>query len=1019
MEIRQLAHRSMQDLAGDRDRFLATGEVAGGVRPVVRESWRRSAAYGVSPSELRPQQVSTEDVDVARSRSAALLDAATPFITTMHETLLGHPHVVAVSDAEGRILRLLADAGADEDALPADFTFEGASWHERSIGSNGIGTALATGEPVILIGPEHFQEACTGWTGIGVPLHDARGGIVGSLALCVPNRHVNVHAWGWTLAVGRSIEARLGGGFDDDDAAFPPTAAAPFDDPFNAIRGVLDLLAQQLDLAPTHARFIEQARREVEEAAARLNGTLRELTEREERLRLVLDNSPDATFVQDHELRYVWGTRTGGSFSADEYIGRTDAELFDDAEDVRILTDIKRRVLREGRRTTVDITVTKDGQRRRLHATLEPARQQDGSVVGLFGYVRDVTAEWKTREALRESHARMRAVLDILPAGVWIADADGRILETNAAAVELWGGHAPHSQSADEYGNDYVAWWPDGTRVASHEWGLARAVRGGEAAGEEVVIRCADGSLRTVLNFARPVRDGSGNIDGAVALAIDISDRKRAEELLRTSEERFRKLAESSTLGVLIGTDAGAMHYANATARRMLGYSEDDVAEGRLRRETIVAPGYAGAHVRAAVELEATGSCTPYETVLLGQDGREVPVLIGASELDLREQEYRSIATFLTDLTALRAAERALSESEARFRTLANSIPQLAWMADPGGTTFWYNDRWYEYTGTRPGDLAGEGWKRVHHPDHVERIEQGLRDARTTGHPWEDTFPIRSRTGEYRWFLARAMPVHDPAGSIVRWIGTNTDITERRHAQAELQRLYEEAQQAVRQREEVVGVVSHDLRNPLSTIAMASALLLDPAVGEEKKVIQAAVIRRAVEQMMHLIQDLLDVSRMTASRLYIDQRQEDPASLVRSAAQLSTNAAESKDIDLKVSAPAGLPAVRADRQRILQVFGNLLTNAIEFTPPGGCVTIGAHAAFNAVVFTVSDTGPGIDPDEQELVFDRFWQGSRHAGRGAGLGLTICKGIVEAHGGTIGVLSEPGHGATFQFSIPAA
>jgi PAS domain S-box-containing protein len=128
-------------------------------------------------------------------------------------------------------------------------------------------------------------------------------------------------------------------------------------------------------------------------------------------------------------------------------------------------------------------------------------------------------------------------------------------------------------------------------------------------------------------------------------------------------------------------------------------------------------------------------------------------------------------------------AEAALRESEARFHLLADSIPQLAWMAQPDGWIFWYNKRWYDYTGTTLDDMVGWGWRKVHHPDHVDRVVARIQRSWQTGEPWEDTFPLRARDGTWRWFLSRALPVHDEEGQVVRWFGTNTDITDLREAE--------------------------------------------------------------------------------------------------------------------------------------------------------------------------------------------------------------------------------------------
>ena len=142
------------------------------------------------------------------------------------------------------------------------------------------------------------------------------------------------------------------------------------------------------------------------------------------------------------------------------------------------------------------------------------------------------------------------------------------------------------------------------------------------------------------------------------------------------------------------------------------------------------------------------------------------------------------------------AAEQALRESEQTFRAIANSIPQLAWMADATGSIFWYNERWYEYTGTTLDEMRGWGWMHVHHPEHVDRVVERIQHAFDTGEAWEDTFPLRSKAGGYRWFLSRALPIKDTDGNVIRWFGTNTDVTEQLAAVAEREQLLDRERQA-------------------------------------------------------------------------------------------------------------------------------------------------------------------------------------------------------------------------------
>jgi signal transduction histidine kinase len=222
----------------------------------------------------------------------------------------------------------------------------------------------------------------------------------------------------------------------------------------------------------------------------------------------------------------------------------------------------------------------------------------------------------------------------------------------------------------------------------------------------------------------------------------------------------------------------------------------------------------------------------------------------------------------------------------------------------------------------------------------------------------------------------------------------------------------------------VLSIVSHDLRNPLNTIGMAAALLLMEDIPPQKKDAQADAIRRSVEQMRRLIQDLLDASRVEAGGLAVDPRPCPAGEMVMAAVQLAAPHAEERAVALRTELQP-LPPVLADRHRVLQVLCNLLNNAIAHTPAGGTVTVRvepaaveAGAGGAAALFSVEDSGCGIAAEDLPRVFDRFWQARRTGRGGAGLGLAIARGIVEAHGGQMGVRSTPGAGSTFWFTLPA-
>jgi signal transduction histidine kinase len=232
-------------------------------------------------------------------------------------------------------------------------------------------------------------------------------------------------------------------------------------------------------------------------------------------------------------------------------------------------------------------------------------------------------------------------------------------------------------------------------------------------------------------------------------------------------------------------------------------------------------------------------------------------------------------------------------------------------------------------------------------------------------------------------------------------------------------RLFHEATQATRARDEMLGVVAHDLRNPLNTIFMGASLMIETTAPDSPVRRQAQTVRRAAERMNRLIQDLLDIRRIDSRRMAIEPREEAVDSLLDEAMEMLRPLASAASLSIECEVPPGLPRVLADPARILQVLSNLGGNAIKFTPAGGHLRIEAAPADREVRFAVIDTGPGIAPEQVPHIFGRFWQANRADRRGIGLGLAIAKGIVEAHRGRIWVESLPGQGSTFIFTLPTA
>lgn len=246
------------------------------------------------------------------------------------------------------------------------------------------------------------------------------------------------------------------------------------------------------------------------------------------------------------------------------------------------------------------------------------------------------------------------------------------------------------------------------------------------------------------------------------------------------------------------------------------------------------------------------------------------------------------------------------------------------------------------------------------------------------------------------------------------------ELAERAASSIENARLYRAAQRAIEARDNVLGIVAHDLRNPLAAILMQAASLRrhspPPERGSRSPV---ELIDHAARRMKRLIQDLLDAASIEAGRFSVQYNRLAPDQVIAAMVEELQPLVSSASLELRLAVAQGLPVVWGDRERLLQVFENLIGNAIKFTKPGGRITVGATSRNVEILFWVSDTGAGIDAKHVPHLFDRYWQGQKVERHSAGLGLTIVKGIVEAHGGRIWAESTLGYGSTFFFTIPVA
>jgi PAS domain S-box-containing protein len=390
---------------------------------------------------------------------------------------------------------------------------------------------------------------------------------------------------------------------------------------------------------------------------------------------------------------------------------------------------------------------------------------------------------------------------------------------------------------------------------------------------------------------------------------------------------------------------------------------------------------------------------------------------------DLERRVKRRTAELAASNEALRAeaaererAEQALRQSEEQLRTLADSIPQLAWMARRDGHITWYNRRWYEYTGATPDQTEGWGWQSLHDPAELPRVLAGWRAALARGEPWEDTFPLRRHDGQMRWHLSRAVPVRDDEGRVVRWFGTNTDITDRIEVEEALK-------DAHRRKDQFLAMLAHELRNPLTPVLNGLQILqlssADRTTAEQARV----MIERQIRHLTRLVDDLLDVSRITQGKIRVRRERIDLANLVWTTAEDRRPVLEQVGMTLVVDVPEEPVWVAGDATRLAQILNNLLDNAVKFRNGGDGVTVrmAVDEERGQAVINVQDRGIGIAKDLFPRLFEVFAQADSSLDRsrgGLGIGLSVVKGLVELHGGEVQATSGgPGKGATFTVRLP--
>lgn len=854
-------------------------------------------------------------------------------------------------------------------------------------------------------------------------------------------------------------------------------------------------------------------------------------------LQAISDQSTDVMYAKDAQGRIQFANPAALALLGkplEEVIGKTDAELLADQTAAQFVTDNDRRVMESGVAEEVEEAIPMpDGDPKVWLSQKRPYINEGGEVAGLLGISRDITERKNSEKKVRVAHDTLQRVLDSITDGLALLDRNWHYTYFSETGARMLG-----VRSEDFLGKRFWDLFPHAEDLLFGKE-YRRAMETGVSTHFEEYYPEPLNVWLECHCYPSP--------DGLSVYFRDITDRRRAQQAAIENERRINALLEATPVGLAYADAAGKILVMNAETKRIWGSppqaaSIDEYADFKGwwadrsdRHGEMINPHEwpTARALKGEFVLDTVVEIEPFD-----MPGTRRLVLHRSVPIHDDDGHIVGAVTALTDITESVQMKRAVVESNHRIRQLANTIPQLAWMADQSGAVHWFNDRWFDYTGQEEAEMLGWGWESVHHPDVLPQVVHNWRFSLEHGTAFEMTFPLKGKDGQFRPFYTLAEPLKDLEGNVVQWFGTCTDVSKLHSTQEELtkaqhwlqegletgrmvawewdfesddvrysnnaiavlgygagkstaacqtihmddqaaydaavrqaitssgeidqvtrrirpdngkpiwvrakghvlhdphgqpigmrgilidvseQALREQAlEDASRRKDEFLAMLAHELRNPLAPIATAAQMLL---LGGDSARIKTCseIITRQLGHMTRLIDDLLDVSRVTRGLVELEREPVAVRDLVNSAVEQARPLIEARSHELNLQFGSTPASVLGDRVRLCQVIANLLNNSAKYTPQGGRITLSVFVEGEEVKLVVTDNGIGIDAQLLPHVFDLFTQATRTPDRaqgGLGLGLALVDSLVRMHGGQVSAHSGgTGQGARFVVALP--
>jgi PAS domain S-box-containing protein len=660
-----------------------------------------------------------------------------------------------------------------------------------------------------------------------------------------------------------------------------------------------------------------------------------------------------------------------------------------------------------------------DGEVRWLQGVGEPQCDAQGRPLRFVGVSFDITE----RKAAAHERTRLAAFQDAILSSAGVAviatDQRGIIQSFNRTAERLLGYTAEEvigrrsplvlhlraelQRRAAELTREL------GRPVAEKDVFVARTVAGQVESGEWTYVR-KDGSTFPVQLTVTGLRDPAGALIGFLGIAHDLSASRAVETALRESEAHLRIITESTEAWLARIDVAERYLFANRAFNERVGVRRRSVI-GRTVREVVGERAYRV--LAPELKRALAGERVLFERLVpyFGMGERYVRIEY-IPERDAHGAVC-GVVGVIVDLTQRRRAEEALRESEVRLATLTAAVPAMLFSTTPEGRVDYVNDTFYEYSGLPRGTPAAPAWQRLVYADDLPRVLVSWEHAVSSGEDLNIECRLRRADGAYRWFKAYAAQLQSQ-GRAAKWLGVALDIDEQKKAEAALQ-------DANRRKNEFLAMLAHELRNPLAPIRNSAHILHMLSVGEPRLKTTTEMIGRQVNHMARLIDDLLDVARITQGKITLRRERVELTPLLYNAVESVRPFIDARGHQLAIEVPGEPLYLDADATRVTQIVSNLLSNATKYTDAGGRIELRVRRQDDQVDIVVRDSGIGISAELLPHLFDPFTQSERSLDRsqgGLGIGLSLVKRLVEMHAGSVAVYSAGlGKGSEFNVRLP--